>query len=405
MRVIFVTPYLPSPMRARSYNLLINLAERGHEITLVSLQMPPREPKQVEAIRRYCRRIETIYISKAQSWWNCLKALPTSGPLQAAYCLSREMNEMLQRTLRDHQFDIAHVEHLRAAHYGLVINGLPKVYDSVDCITLLFQLGAQTNQAISKRLLLRLDLERTRSYERSLVRAFDGIVASSQADKEALERLGAPCGRDKIRVVPNGVNLDYFSPPGSKRKPASLVFLGRMSYHANVASIVDFCRSTWPLILSKRPDAQLVIVGADPSPRVRALAGNNGISVTGYVPDVRPYLAQATISISPLLYGAGTQYKVLEAMAMGTPVVATPQVCTGLQASPGEDLLVGETSESFAGHVLDLLENPGLHEAIGSSGRKYVEGHHDWRSIAGELEETYLETSNPRQAAANTNGG
>jgi glycosyltransferase involved in cell wall biosynthesis len=214
-------------------------------------------------------------------------------------------------------------------------------------------------------------------------------------------------------VLPNGVDLNYFQPLDVPRDSATIVLTGKMSYHANVAAALYLGREIMPRVWAQRPDVKLYIVGKDPPREITnlkpVLSGAEGseignrkseIVVTGYVPDIRPYLAQATVAVCSVPYSAGIQNKVLEAMAMGIPVVATPQSCAALGATNGENVLIAKEPEGFAQLVLELLRDEGLRERMGRNGRKYVEEHHDWRGVAERLEETYQDVLERRKWTA-----
>jgi glycosyltransferase involved in cell wall biosynthesis len=192
-------------------------------------------------------------------------------------------------------------------------------------------------------------------------------------------------------VLPNGVDLQYFSPLDMPRDLATVIFTGKMSYHANLAAALDLATQVMPRIWAEIPDARLVLAGKDPTPELTKLAADPRITVTGTVPDLRPYLARATVAVSPIRYGAGIQNKVLEAMAMATPVVSTPQATAALQARPGRDLLVADTPQDFAQATITLLEDGELRRQVGEAGRQYVENYHDWNKIVGRLEGVYCD--------------
>jgi hypothetical protein len=160
-----------------------------------------------------------------------------------------------------------------------------------------------------------------------------------------------------------------------------------MDYFPNVAGITDFAKNVFPLVRRRVPDAQLRIVGSNPVAKIRALEKLGGISVTGYVPDVRPHVAGAAVAVAPLSIARGTQNKVLECMAMGIPVVASPQVAKGVQASPGRHLLVGATAEEFADQVVKLLEDAQLRARIRDAARRQVVSAHSWDESMKLLDE------------------
>jgi glycosyltransferase involved in cell wall biosynthesis len=199
-------------------------------------------------------------------------------------------------------------------------------------------------------------------------------------------------------VLPNGVDLEYFNPMPLSRAPATLVFTGKMSYHANIAAALDLATQVMPLVWQQLPEARLTLVGKDPPPRLLALTSDPRITVTGTVPDIRPYLAQATLAISPMRYGVGIQNKVLEAMAMATPVVSTPQAVSALQIQPGQEALIAETAEAMAQAVITLLNNDAQRQRFGQAGRRYVENYHDWRVAAQNLEAVYRDAVESTQA-------
>jgi sugar transferase (PEP-CTERM/EpsH1 system associated) len=395
MRILYLTPYVPSLIRVRPYNLIKYLSHLGHLVTVLSLQSTEQEGRDADELRRCCHRVETVKLTRQQPLLNCFKALPTMTPLQAAYCHSPAMQSLIRQVLEEEQFDIVHVEHLRGAHFGTAVAGVPKVYDSVDCISLLFEKALHAAPSLASRLIAWLDLGRTRRYEGRLISQYDKVLVTSPQDKEALLELGGRSHKqdqeEKIAVLPNGVDLEYFAFANGNRAPETLVFSGKMSYHANVAAVSHLAQEVMPLIWARRPGVKLEIVGNSPPQAMCALAKDDRVRVTGFVPDLRPYLARATVSVSPMPYSVGIQNKVLEAMATGTPVVASRQACSALTVQDGTHLLVADDPATFAERVLHLLDDIALRREIAMNGRNYVEERHDWRTIAHNLEHIYAE--------------
>jgi glycosyltransferase involved in cell wall biosynthesis len=193
----------------------------------------------------------------------------------------------------------------------------------------------------------------------------------------------------EITVIPNGIDQHYFQPYTGVRQSMTLVFSGKMSYHANVAGALALAECILPLIWRRQPDVRLVIAGADPPQTIRRLARDRRIIVTGYVPDIRPHIAQAHIAVSPLPYAVGIQNKILEAMALGTPVIASSSAAVGLQTVAGHDLLVADTPEAFAAATLQLLGDQGLWNRLAENAIHYIRVHHDWEEIMGRLIAVY----------------
>jgi len=413
LRILYLTPYVPSRLRTRPYHLLKGLAERGHRIVLVSAATSARERSEAAALTPFCERVRTVPISLGRSLWNCCTALVAQQPLQARFCRSAAMTDAVREALSAAGgYDVLHVEHLRAVSYADAIPALPRVYDAVDCMSRLFALTAASGPTWSSRVAARIDLPATRRLEPDLVRRFDRVLLSAATEREALLELSgaAPDVADaatRVRVLSNGVDLEYFAPQPVRRDPATLVFVGRMAYHANLAAAHQLVTEILPRLWQRRPAVRLLIVGADPPAALRRLVARAGarVELTGYVVDVRPYLARATVSVNPLRYTVGVQNKILEAMAMATPVVATPAACTALGARDGEHLLIGERSDDIAAAVAGLLDDPGLAGRIGAAGRQYVEAAHDWQRVAAELEAVYRDAIAAHAPAARTQNG
>lgn len=398
LNILFISPYLPSVIRVRPYNLIKALTERGHRLTLLALEPPKEDTSGLKALRQWCQKVEVVPLPRWRPLWNGLQAIPGQTPFQAAYSRSPEMTRMIQQIQAAQSFDVVHVEHLRGAELSWAVTKVPIVFDSVDSITLLFEHVLQAGPTWRSRLLARLDLARTRRYESRFLERFQRVLVTSPRDKETLAKLTTtPALRHQLTVLPNGVDLNYFQPMPIPREPATLIFSGKMSYHANVAAALDLATQVMPRVWEGLPEARLFIVGKDPTPALLALTADPRITVTGTVPDMRPYLTQATVAISPIRYGVGIQNKVLEAMAMATPVVSTPQAVSALQVQAGQDVLVAETPETMAQASITLLSDQSLRQRLGQAGRRYVEIHHDWNRAAEKLESIYREVSAEKQ--------
>ncbi|NIV39535.1 MAG: glycosyltransferase, partial [Anaerolineae bacterium] len=301
MNVLYVTPYVPSRIRTRPYNLIRALILLGHQVTLLTAAgTSPEEREEADELRGWGVRVEVFPVPLVRSLANCLRALPTREPLQAVYAYHPGIERRLGELLRDETFDVMHTEHLRAARLVRTVMGVPTVYDSVDCISLLFEQAARSGAQLRSRLMTAVDLARTRRYEAQLLTRYDRVVVTSQRDKDALEGLARrylpPTTRAApVTVVTNGVDLEYFQPQedAGQRDGRTVVFTGKMSYHANVAAVLYFARDVLPHIWAVDPEVRFQIVGKDPPETVQQLATDGRIHVTGTVDDMRPYLSQA----------------------------------------------------------------------------------------------------------------
>jgi glycosyltransferase involved in cell wall biosynthesis len=433
MRILFLSAYVPSPIRVRPYSFIKALAARGHAITLVCGARAD-DAAALDELRGHCR-VVPVPTGSLEMGRNALKTLPSSMPLQAGLNMAPGLLETVAQEARSGRHDVVHIEHLRASALRAATAELPTVLDSVDCITLLFERTLRSGPSLKSRALALLDLARTSAYEAGYTSRYNQVIVTSPEDAWALRVLAdrhrpsadeEPTTNDQrpttahprpsalgswfsafssqysmlnaqfrgnppapITVIPNGVDLDYFAPQAEPREPATLVLSGKMSYHANTAAALFLGREIMPLVWARRPDVQVAIVGSAPPREVQALADDPRVSVTGFVPDLRPYLARASLAVAPLRYGVGIQNKVLEAMAMGAPVVAARQVARALQAEDGAELRFAERPAQYAEVILALLDSPAERERMGQAARRYVEQRHDWRQIAAGLEQVY----------------
>lgn len=401
MKILFVTPYPPSLIRVRPYNLIRELSRRGHQLTVATLWVDEAEREDGVQLESVASQVKLLHQPRWRSYWNCMVALPSNKPLQSVYSWNPNLIGQLNGGISKgggKGFDLVHVEHLRGSRFGLQVKSLnpdlPVVWDSVDCISLLFKLASGRSKKITSRALTSFELGRTRRYEAWLPAQFDRTLVTSRIDRDAmLELSGDRLGLErKISVLPNGVDLDYFIPDDSvSREADTLVVSGKMSYHANVTMVLFLVEKIMPRIWAARPSVRLWVVGKDPTQEIRTLGDHPNITITGTVEDIRPYLRRASVAVSPVMYGVGIQNKVLEAMACGTAVVSTPQAVSTLDVVPGRDVLVEKDADQFAESVVKLLNNSGYRDEVGRAGYKYVLTHHKWSVVAERLEGIYHE--------------
>jgi glycosyltransferase involved in cell wall biosynthesis len=238
-----------------------------------------------------------------------------------------------------------------------------------------------------RRLYYRLEAGKLRDGELRACRGADAILTTSDVDRAAL----APhVGAIPIRVVPNGVDTTYFTPGAAHGDPTRLLFTGAIDYQPNTDAVLHFAGEIWPLVRRSAPGATFAIVGKDPPPAVRALAGD-GVVVTGTVPDVRPWMQAAAVFVVPLRVGGGTRLKILEALASGRAVVSTSIGCEGLAVTPGREILVADAPAAFADAVVRCLRDPALRARLGAAGRALVERRYRWEPIGADLGDFYLE--------------
>lgn len=419
MNISLVFPYVPSRIRVRPFHLVQALEARNHRVTVYTLWSNEKEYEDVQMLRGFCYRVEAVHLPPKRSLLNVAKALLSKQPLQYVYSWSDELAARIRMNLPE--MDVLHVEHLRGARYGIAAQANripcpPIVWDSVDSISYLFEQALDASRSPFGTVVTRFELPRTKRYEAELVHHFGKVVVTSSLDRKTLiqlgknakgEKLGGETGSyslgqqfkgqqldDHIRIVPNGVDLNYFHVGGTERDPETIVYSGKMSYHANITAAMFLVEQVMPLVWNERPETKLVIVGKDPPQQIWKLGNReHRILITGEVPDIRPFLQQACVAALPIVYGAGCQNKVLEAMACATPVVTVPQAVSALQVEHGREVLLGKTSRDLCELILDLLDHPHRRKQIGEAGRYYVERFHDWGEVAAQMEDIYSEVT------------
>jgi len=303
-------------------------------------------------------------------------------PLQTLYFCPPVIQKCVQTLVQEEPFDLIHVQLARMAPVADGLSGVPKVIDFIDALSLNMHRRA-TQERWPMKWLFHLETRRMARYEQELVSSFDQQIVSSPLDKEAI---GAS---ETLHVIPNGVNIEDFPYTENGREDSLILFTGRMGYFPNAEAAIYFATQVFPLVRRQIPNARFLIVGADPPRRVRKLARLPGVEVTGYVPRVQDYLARATVAVAPMQAGTGIQNKVLEAMASGVPVVATPCALGGIEALDGEHLLVADDADGLADQVVRLLRDPTLRRRLARNARQLVEEKYTWERSVAMVEEVY----------------
>lgn len=385
MRLLYITPYVPSPIRVRPYELLRALCAGGLRPTLLCPASSADAPALAE-LAGWGLEVIAVPVGVAQRLPALLRGTRAGLPLQAAFGAPRALEQALRRLLTTRRFDLVHVEHLRAAALLPLVQPLPVVYDAVDCISDLLAQTRRLGPDRRSRWLAALELARTAAFERAVCASADLTVVTSAKDQHDLRRLAPGAA---VEVVPNGVDTLRFTPPTGARAEQTIVFSGKLSYHANVAAAERLVEQIMPRVWAQQPQAQLWIVGSAPPRAIRRYAADARIVVTGRVPAIAPFLQRATVAACPLRYGVGIQNKVLEALATATPTVIDGRCLAALQTRPGQDLLVADDDDSFAAALVQLLNDAALRQQIGAAGRAYVAHTHRWTTSAQLLLEAY----------------
>lgn len=402
MRVLFVAPYAPSRLRVRSYGFVRHLARR-HDVNVLALGAGAYGQDAVLDIgelRREGIPVTVIQEPRVRPYLRTLQSalLPQSAPmpLQVAYAASPALRTAIASELRARSYDLLHVEHVRGLASLPLELPVPVVWDAVDCVSLLYEKGSHHAATPLLRFVGPLEARRLQAFERHQIKQRYQILVTSERDRQAMLKMAEMRGdatadtmAAEITVLPHGVDRRHFRPHSIDREPNTLIFSGKMDFHANVAGALMLAERVMPLIWRQRPATRLTIAGSNPPLAVRQLMRDSRITVTGYVHDLSLLMSAARVAVSCLPYAVGIQNKVLEAMASGTPVVASPSAAQGLEAVPGRDLLVADTPEELASAALRLLDDPEAWHSVADHGVTYVATHHDWNAIIERLTAVY----------------
>jgi sugar transferase (PEP-CTERM/EpsH1 system associated) len=386
VNILFLCHRFPYPPdqggKIRPFHMIRHLA-RANDVTVATLVRSTLEAAAAPELRHQAGC--ALLVARVHALAVVARVLSTAlsgSPASMGYFHSPRLARMIRNELERGRYD-AIVVHCSSMAPYVASAAVPKVLDFGDMDSQKW-LAYAGERRPPLSFAYRFEGRKLERAERNLAAQFDLCTCTTRAELETLRQLG---GARRSDWIPNGVDGEYFRPAVEPYDPELLCFLGRMDYYPNADAVEGFCRETLPLVRARRPGVKLVIIGAEPSRRVRALAGIAGVTVTGRVRDVRPYAQRAAVSIAPLRIARGTQNKILESLAMGIPVVASALAAGGVDAVPGEHLMTATAPGEFAEAVLGLLENPEARARFAAAGRARVLSHHDWRASMRKLDD------------------
>ena len=390
MRILWIKTELLHPVdkggRIRTYQMLKALA-RQHQVTYLCLDDGNAHPQAQELAAEYCQQLITVRFApppKSSLFYlsalfgNLFSSLPYAVQRYRSGELSLQIDQCAKHA------DVVICDFLTPSVNvsNQVASAAVMFQHNVEAA--IWQRHATVPQNWLRKKYLTLQWQRMKSFEALECRRFRRVVAVSESDQETFER---DYGVRDVRSIATGVDLEYFSPqPSVQRKPHELVFIGSMDWLPNDDGIRWFVEHVWPHLQSQIPDVHLTIVGRSPSVSLRRLAATRvGITITGSVPDVRPFLNQASISVVPLRIGGGTRLKIYEAMSMAVPVVATTIGAEGLPLVDGDHILIADDPAAQVNAIVALLSAPAKARKMAEAARNYVRNHFGWETVAAQF--------------------
>ncbi len=377
---------LSSGGRLRSFHIVRELSRR-HAVSVLTTHGEHDDPAGLVAALDRCEVLSFPHAAPKQGSARFAAALCRSWLGRLPVDVSRWRvpalrTEAARRSTEDAP-DVCVVDFLAAAANVPEVAGVPRVLFEHNVEHLIWRRLAKTESRRWRRALLEIEWRKLSRFEARSCEAAELTLAVSEADRAALRRLSRGA---RVEAIPTGVDADYFQPNGAAKAPSELVFSGSMDWYPNEDAVLHFARSVLPRIRAQHPATTFTAVGRNPSRRLREAAQEAGLRVTGTVADVRPFVDAAAVYVAPLRVGGGTRLKILEALAMAKPVVATAIAAEGLPLAPGEHFVLADDPQAFAAAVVSLLRDPGRRSALGAAGRRLVLERHTWPQVARDFE-------------------
>jgi polysaccharide biosynthesis protein PslH len=377
MNILYVCHRFPYPPKRggkiRPFNMIRHLAA-SHRVYVASLVRSDQEAEEGRGLADFCAEYRMGRVHDPVQGLRMLARLPTATPSSMGYFYSPEMARNVAELRAAHRFDLVFVHCSSVAQYVEQVQDAAKILDFGDMDSQKW-LEYARYKPFPLSMGYELEGRKLEREERRLATRFDLCTATTRAERETLDGYRTNVASDWF---PNGVDSEFFAPDGSDYDPDTIAFVGRMDYYPNQECMFDFCANTLPLVQARRPATKLVIVGADPSPAVQKLAELPGVTVTGSVPDVRPYLRRAALMVAPLNIARGTQNKILEAMALGVPVVTSRLAAGGVDAAAPDHFLVADTPADVADAIVRVQDDRAERARLAHAGRERMLSHHAW---------------------------
>ncbi len=391
--ILIITSKLPYPPtdggREVVFQCIARLAARGHRITLLCFGGDAEERAGYVAKMEEIATIRIVRHNTRTSIVPALLNMFSSIPYTVSKYRARNMHHTLTSLLESQHFDLAHIEPLHMAHYIPTVKmfGVPVMLRLQNVESVLVQRVASVVRG-PLRLYLTLQAKKLKRFEAIVSEQADLCLAISEEDATQLRRINPQA---EVVVIPAGTDTEYFKPRPEIEEPYTIVYVGYMNWLPNLDAVLWFCHAVFPQICQRLPEARLLVVGKNPPDSVRRLHDGKRIIVTGFVNDVRDYIAKGSVFVVPLRAGGGIRIKILQAMSMGKAIVSTSVGAEGIKACPGRDLVIADTADEFARSVIDLLLDRERRQQLGQSARELIERQYSWEIVVKLLEEAYLE--------------
>jgi polysaccharide biosynthesis protein PslH len=377
MRMFFICQRVPFPPdrgdKITTFNEIRYLSTK-HEVHVFCLADGRPDLDNIPGLRRYAQSVTAVPVLGWKSKLRALKAMFAGKPLSVAAFNDSELHNAIRRRFTELRPDLIMVYSCNVAQYAEHFPQVPRIMQFAELDSSRWGQFARRSR-LPLRWVYAIEQQRFFAYERHIARTFSHALVCTATEQRDFERLIPDV---PVSLVGNGVDLDYFRSKGIAKRPGSIVFTGVMDYFPNIDAVVWFCDKVLPIVQQEIPEAALTICGSRPTAAVRRLAKRRGVTVTGRVPDTRPYLDGAEVFVAPMRMARGIQNKLLEALAMGLPCVASEAAAAGTVVPGGLGILATDNPEEFAVHVVRLLHNGAFRAAMASKARAAAELNYRW---------------------------
>lgn len=387
MRILFLSRWFPYPTdngsKLRSFNLIKQLS-RNHEVDLISFVDGSSATIDQRAMQAFCRRIWVRpYHPFEPDRSPSLSELLSPRPRNLERTYSGAMRELILRVVSSHSYEVVVASQIETAVYAEEVNRIPRIFEEVELATI-YEKYARERHPV-RRYRYALTWWKLSNYVARLLPKFEASTVVSERERELVHR-AAPRYRE-VHVVPNGVDTQHNAVASFRPGAGSIVYSGSLTYGANFDAVAFFLAEILPLIQARLPHAHFSVTGSLEGVGLASLPPASGVTFTGYLDDIRPTIAASRVSVVPLRVGGGTRLKILESLALGTPVVSTRKGAEGLGLESGEEILIEDDPKEFAGAVIEVLQDDGLWQSLRRNGRRAVEHGHDWSAVVANLEQ------------------
>jgi glycosyltransferase involved in cell wall biosynthesis len=387
MKILFLSRWFPYPpdngSRIRVLNLIRGLA-KNHEVDLISFAQDPVEAWQIEGIKQYCHDVSVEkYERRTPTLVEAVRGYVTAMPRLFQLSINPSIKEKVDQADQSGKYDLVLASQIEMATYASSWESSKKVLEEVELAVFFEQMVKERN--VIRRFRNFLTWSKMKNYVNWEISRFDGCTVVSQNELDLLNSVKT--NSTPVILIPNGVDCQHYRGEYGERDPNTLIYTGSLTYFANYEAVKAFITDIFPIIRRRRPEIRFLITGSTRGVNLTGIEDVEGVYLTGYLPDIRPAIGQAAVNVVPITVGGGTRLKILEALAIGTPVVATSKGAEGLDLIDQEHILIADEPEAFAEQVIFLLDHPEEGRKLVRNSQKLLDEKYDWNVIGCRLEQ------------------